>query len=101
MGLHTAVLFLQAAPVSLQTHRYVSLHEHHSMDLMNSFGISVPRGELATTAEQARDITHRLGMHVYMYMYIYMYIYVCSVNHILTSLLYVHVNIALLYMLNI
>lgn len=44
-----------------QPRRHVSLHEHHSMELMNSFGISVPYGEVATTAEQAMDITHRLG----------------------------------------
>ena len=31
------------------------------MELMSSFGISVPGGEVATTAEQAREITHRLG----------------------------------------
>ena len=59
---------LQGVPVSAQSCRHVSLHEHHSMDLMSTYGISVPRGELATTAEQARDITQRLGMHVHVHM---------------------------------
>ena len=45
----------------MQSRRHVSLHEHHSMELMSSFGISVPRGELATTPDQARDITKTLG----------------------------------------
>ena len=48
-------------PLSVQSRRHVSLHEHHSMELMSSFGISVPRGELATTPDQARDITKTLG----------------------------------------
>ena len=47
--------------MSAQSCRHVSLHEHHSMNLMSSFGISVPQGELASTPEQARDITQRLG----------------------------------------
>ena len=84
---------LQGVPVSAQSCRHVSLHEHHSMDLMSTYGISVPRGELATTAEQARDITQRLGMHVHVhlhvyivhtctcrYTYIYMYMYMCTVT---------------------
>ena len=52
---------MQAGAVLAQSRRHVSLHEHHSMELMSNFGISVPYGEVATTAEQARDITQRLG----------------------------------------
>ena len=52
---------MQAGAALAQTRRNLSLHEHHSMELMSSFGISVPYGEVATTAEQAKDITQRLG----------------------------------------
>ena len=55
------VSHMQAGAVLAQSRRHVSLHEHHSMDLMSSFGISVPYGEVASTAEQAQDITERLG----------------------------------------
>ena len=57
------VYYLQAGAVLAQSTRHVSLHEHHSMELMGSFGISVPYGEVAVTADQAKDITHRLGRH--------------------------------------
>ena len=61
--LYGVCMYLQAGAVLAQSTRHVSLHEHHSMELMGSFGISVPYGEVAVTADQAKDITHRLGRH--------------------------------------
>ena len=66
--------------MSAQSRRHISLHEHHSMELMSSFGISVPRGELANTPEQARDITHRLGAALldFTNMHLHVHIHSCK-----------------------
>jgi succinyl-CoA synthetase beta subunit len=41
--------------------RYLSIHEHYGMDLLRSYGMPVPRGEVAKTGEQAYDVAKRLG----------------------------------------
>lgn len=42
--------------------RHLSLHEYISMDLMRNAGITVPRGDVACTPEEAYDIATNLGM---------------------------------------
>jgi succinyl-CoA synthetase beta subunit len=41
--------------------RFLSIHEHSSMGLLKSYGITVARGEVATTASQAESIAKKLG----------------------------------------
>jgi succinyl-CoA synthetase beta subunit len=39
----------------------VKVHEYQGKSLLAKYGVAVPRGEVAETAEQARDIAKRLG----------------------------------------
>jgi succinyl-CoA synthetase beta subunit len=39
----------------------VKVHEYQAKSLLAKYGVAVPRGEVAETAEQARDIAKRLG----------------------------------------
>ena len=48
-------------PTALSLRRYLSLHEHYSMDLLREYGVSVPQGEVASTPEQAKEIAERFG----------------------------------------
>ena len=41
--------------------RHLSIHEHNSLDLMNSYGVTVPKGEVARTSIQAKAIANKLG----------------------------------------
>lgn len=41
--------------------RHLSLHEHYSMEMLSKYGVSVPRGEVAHTPEQARKIAEKFG----------------------------------------
>lgn len=41
--------------------RHLSVHEHYSLDMMKSYGMSVPKGEVAMTPEQAKQIADKLG----------------------------------------
>ena len=38
-----------------QQKRFLNLHEYASMELMNEYGISTPRGVVATTPEEAEN----------------------------------------------
>ena len=42
--------------------RHLSLHEHLSMGILSKYGVRVPRGEIAITPEQARDVADKFGM---------------------------------------
>ena len=37
------------------------MHEHYSLDMMESYGMSVPRGEVAMTPEEAKQIADKFG----------------------------------------
>ncbi|KAJ3184829.1 beta' subunit [Gaertneriomyces sp. JEL0708] len=41
--------------------RNLSIHEHMSMGLLQKYGVNIPRGEVATTPQQAEEIARRLG----------------------------------------
>jgi succinyl-CoA synthetase beta subunit len=41
--------------------RHLSLHEHLSMGILSKYGVTVPRGEMAITPEQAKDVADRFG----------------------------------------
>jgi succinyl-CoA synthetase beta subunit len=41
--------------------RFLSVHEYHSQKLMKSFGVRVPRGDVASTPEDAEKIARDLG----------------------------------------
>lgn len=41
--------------------RHLSLHEHLSMGILSKYGVNVPRGEIAITPEQARDVADKFG----------------------------------------
>ncbi|KAJ3344401.1 beta' subunit, partial [Kappamyces sp. JEL0680] len=51
---------LQSAALK-SSKRFLSIHEHSSMGLLKSYGITVARGEVATTASQAEEIAKKLG----------------------------------------
>jgi succinyl-CoA synthetase beta subunit len=42
----------------------VKLHEYQSKRIFAQFGVPIPRGDVASTAEEARQIAARLGGHV-------------------------------------
>jgi len=39
----------------------MKVHEYQAKSLLAKYGVAVPRGEVAETAEKARDIAKRLG----------------------------------------
>src|SRR3990172_1245052 len=39
----------------------MKVHEYQAKELLAQFGVPVPRGGVAATAEEARNIAHRLG----------------------------------------
>jgi succinyl-CoA synthetase beta subunit len=41
--------------------RLLSVHEHYSLELMSSYGIAVPKGEVAFSPSEARDIAAKFG----------------------------------------
>lgn len=54
-----SVLTIKALAVS--TKRFLSLHEYRSAALLESYGVGVPRGSAATTAEGAYEAAKALG----------------------------------------
>jgi len=52
------------AALAVQT-RNLNIHEYQSQDLMRKYGISVPRGELATSLEEAKSISKKFGKDDY------------------------------------
>lgn len=42
--------------------RNLSIHEYRSAELLQSYGIGVPKGEVAKSAEEAEAIAKRIGM---------------------------------------
>ena len=51
--------------------RHLSLHEHLSMGILSKYGVSVPRGEMAITPEQAKDVADRFGMRLHKISFIF------------------------------
>ena len=43
--------------------RHLSLHEHLSMEIMSKYGVSVPKGEIAITPGQARQVAEKFGKY--------------------------------------
>ena len=41
--------------------RYLSLHEHYSMDLLRQYGVQVPAGNVAKTGEEAYEVAKKLA----------------------------------------
>lgn len=41
--------------------RFLNVHEYLSQELMSKFGIRVPRGSVARTADEAQRVAERLG----------------------------------------
>src|SRR5690606_14079432 len=39
----------------------VKIHEYQAKSVLSRFGVPVPRGEVATTPEEAADVARRLG----------------------------------------
>ena len=50
------------SPAAVLCKRHLSLHEHISMEIMNKYGVSIPRGEIAITPEQAKAVAEKFGM---------------------------------------
>ena len=46
-----------------QQKRDLSIHEHHSMKLLQEAGIIIPQGGVARTPEQAYEIASTLGVY--------------------------------------
>nr|HMN28764.1 acetate--CoA ligase family protein [Caldilineaceae bacterium] len=42
----------------------MNLHEYQSKRIFAKYGIAIPRGEVATTPEEAREVAVRLGGRV-------------------------------------
>ena len=53
-----------------QQTRDLSIHEHHSMKLLQEAGILIPQGGVAKTPEQAYEIATTMGTYVYIHIYI-------------------------------
>lgn len=60
-GAHHKQSAFQVLPALLLPSRQLSVHEHYSLDLINRYGVSVPKGEVAYTANQAKNIASKLG----------------------------------------
>lgn len=44
--------------------RHLSLHEHLSMGILSKYGVTIPRGDIAITPEQARDVAEKFGKRI-------------------------------------
>ncbi len=58
--------WLQGSQIGASAHgqqqkRLLSIHEHHAMSILRDNGVSVPKYEVATTAQQAFDIANNFG----------------------------------------
>ncbi len=42
----------------------MKIHEYQAKQILSRHGVAIPRGELATTPDQARSVAERLGTHV-------------------------------------
>ncbi|KAJ1984960.1 succinate--CoA ligase beta chain [Dimargaris verticillata] len=50
-----------SASMAAQSKRFLSIHEHSSMGLLNQYGINTPRGQVAKTAQEAYQAAKQLG----------------------------------------
>ncbi|OAA67146.1 succinyl-synthetase beta [Niveomyces insectorum RCEF 264] len=51
----------RASPLASQQRRALSIHEYLSADLMRKYGIQVPNGAVARTAEEAEEVAKKIG----------------------------------------
>ncbi|KAJ5605036.1 succinyl-CoA synthetase beta subunit [Penicillium lagena] len=49
--------------LALQQKRNLSIHEYLSARLLKSYGVGVPKGEVARTPEEAEAVARSIGMH--------------------------------------
>jgi succinyl-CoA synthetase beta subunit len=42
--------------------RFLNIHEYQGQKLMKNFGLRVPRGDVASTPEEAEKIARELGL---------------------------------------
>lgn len=54
--------WMQVLPALLLPCRALSVHEHYSLELMDRYGVAVPKGELAFSPREAKAIATKLGM---------------------------------------
>eukprot|EP01084_Bolivina_argentea_P244822 410047_1 len=47
-------------PLATQKVRWLNLHEYQSKELMNSYGVRVQKGHVASSASEALDISNKL-----------------------------------------
>ena len=55
---------LQVLIGSVNSVRYLNLHEHQSKELMKNYGVTVQEFKMATTPEEAGSIAKELGVVV-------------------------------------
>ena len=48
-------------PAILVPCRPLSVHEHYSLELMNKYGVTVPKGSVAFSPREAKEIAIKLG----------------------------------------
>ena len=46
---------------SLTPRRHLSIHEHYSMEMLKEYEVRTPRGQVAYTPEQAKEIAEEFG----------------------------------------
>lgn len=46
----------------MQQKRFLSIHEYLSANLLKTYGIGVPKGEVARSAAEAESIAKKIGM---------------------------------------
>lgn len=47
---------------AIQQKRFLSIHEYLSANLLKTYGIGVPNGEVARSAAEAESIAKKIGM---------------------------------------
>lgn len=59
-------ILLQVLPALIEQCRPLSVHEHYSLELMSSYGVSVPKGKLAFSPKEAKQVATDLGMYMFL-----------------------------------
>lgn len=60
-GSRSARVLQIAKPVTVETKRFLSLHEYRSFELLNQYGVTIPRGNVAQTPIEAEAIAESLN----------------------------------------
>ena len=61
MCLYEYPLQIQSSTFPREQRRQLSLHEYHSLKLLERAGVNIPKGQVANTAEEAREIAETIG----------------------------------------